>query len=198
VCEAEVAGEDQAAAAYRLAPHLERTDLPDYAEAVIDGRRIVVDVPMDALQASATCFPNASVSGQTASAVAGGRDEVAARMSNSGQVRPRQAVTVSVSENVTVVIGHRLGKAEAVSRLKEGFARTNGHLGGMIAMEQEAWQGDTVRFRMRALGQTAAGSIEVLEDALRIEVSLPWLLAKATKRLLPILHKETTLLLEKK
>jgi hypothetical protein len=68
----------------------------------------------------------------------------------------------------------------------------------MIAMEQPTWEGDTLRFRMRALGQTAAASVEVLEDALRIEVSLPWLLAKAVKRLLPILRREATRLLEKK
>ena len=103
-----------------------------------------------------------------------------------------------MSETVTVIIGHRLGKVEALRRLKEGFARTNGHLGGIIAMEQETWQGDTLRFRMRALSQTASGSIEVLEDALRIEVLLPGLLAKVAKRLLPILRKETTRLLEKK
>ena len=103
-----------------------------------------------------------------------------------------------MSETVTVIVGHRLGKVEAVRRLREGFARTSGHLGPMIAMEQETWEGDTLRFRMRALGQTAAASIEVLEDALRIEVSLPWLLAKAVKRLLPILRKQATLLLEKK
>jgi hypothetical protein len=103
-----------------------------------------------------------------------------------------------VSETVTVIVGHRLGKVEAVRRLKDGLARTQGNLGAMIAMEEETWEGDTLRFRLRALGQTAAASIEVLEDALRIEVSLPWLLAKAAKRLLPILRKETTLLLEKK
>ena len=68
----------------------------------------------------------------------------------------------------------------------------------MIAVEQESWVGDTLRFRMRALGQTATGSIDVREDAIRIEVSLPWLVAKAAKRLLPILRKEATLLLEKK
>jgi hypothetical protein len=51
---------------------------------------------------------------------------------------------------------------------------------------------------MRALGQTARPTNEVLEDALRVEVALPWLLAKAAKRLLPILRKEATLLLEKK
>jgi len=102
-----------------------------------------------------------------------------------------------VSDTVTVIVGHRLGKVEAGRRLKEGFARTNGNL-GLIAIEQETWKGDTLRFRMRALGQTAAGTIEVLEDALRIEVSLPWLLAKAAQRLLPILNKEATRLLEKK
>jgi hypothetical protein len=103
-----------------------------------------------------------------------------------------------VSDTVTVIIAHRLGKVEAVRRIKESFARTRGHLGPMIAMEQENWEGDTLRFRMRALGQTAAASIEVLEDALRLEVSLPWLLAKAAKSLIPILRKEATLLLEKK
>jgi hypothetical protein len=103
-----------------------------------------------------------------------------------------------MSDPVTVIVGHRLGKVEAIRRLKEGFARTKGHLGEMIAIEQEIWEEDTLRFHMRALGQTAAGTIEVLEDALRIEVSLPWLLAKAAKRLLPILSKQTTLLLEKK
>ena len=103
-----------------------------------------------------------------------------------------------MNETVTVIVAHRLGKVEAVRRLKEGFTRTNGHLGPMIAVEQETWEGDELRFSMRALGQTAAASIEVLEDAIRIEVSLPWLLAKAAKRLLPILRKEAMLLLEKK
>ena len=103
-----------------------------------------------------------------------------------------------MSDTVTILIAHRLGKVEAVRRLKEGFGRTNGHLGAMIAMEQGTWEGDTLRFRMRSLGQAAAASINVLEDALRIEVSLPWLLAKGANRLLPILRKEATLLLEKK
>ena len=57
---------------------------------------------------------------------------------------------------------------------------------------------DTLRFSMRALGQSAAASIEVLEDALCIEVSLPRLLAKLVKRLIPILRREATALLEKK
>lgn len=103
-----------------------------------------------------------------------------------------------MSETVTVVVGHRLGKAEAIRRVREGLAHANGQLGSMIAIDQETWEGDTVRFHMRALGQAAEARIEILEDALRVDVSLPWLLAKAAKRLLPVLRKETTLLLEKR
>jgi hypothetical protein len=104
----------------------------------------------------------------------------------------------SMSDTVTVIVGHRLGKNEAARRIREGLARTRGQLGPMIAVEQERWEGDTVHFGMRALGQQAAATIEVLEDALRVEVSLPWLLAKAAKRLVPLLRKEATQLLEKK
>jgi hypothetical protein len=102
-----------------------------------------------------------------------------------------------VSDTITVIIPHRLGKGEAIRRLNEGLARTNGQLGLMITMDQESWEGDTLSFRMRAFGQAAVARIEVLEDALHLEASLPWLLAKAAKRLLPILRKEARLLLEK-
>src|SRR6188472_2254981 len=98
-----------------------------------------------------------------------------------------------MSETVTVVIGHRLGKAEVIRRIKEGFTRGNGPLGPMIAVEQVSWEGDTLRFVMRALGQTAPARVDVMDDAMRIEVSLPWLLAKAANRLLPTLRKEATL-----
>jgi hypothetical protein len=50
----------------------------------------------------------------------------------------------------------------------------------------------------RALGQSAAGTIDVLDDCLRLEVTLPWLLAKLTERFVPAIRKEATLLLEKK
>ena len=103
-----------------------------------------------------------------------------------------------VSHPVTVIVGHRLGKAEARRRIEDGFGRSKGQLGPMLTVEDEAWDGDTLRFRLRALGQAAAGAIYVLDDALRIEVSLPWLLAKAADRLVPLLRKGTTLLLEKK
>jgi|SRR6185312_1379740 len=105
---------------------------------------------------------------------------------------------IHLSDPITVTVSHRLGKDEAIRRLKEGFARNKDQLGPLMSVEQETWEEDTLHFRMRALGQTALGTIQVLEDALRIDVSLPWLLAKAAKQLLPLLRKEATLMLEKK
>jgi hypothetical protein len=103
-----------------------------------------------------------------------------------------------MSETVTVIVAHRLGKAEAVRRLKDGLASANGRLGSMIALDQQSWEGDTLRLRIRAVGQVATARVAVLDDSLRIEVELPWLLEKAAKWLLPALRKQATLLLEKK
>jgi hypothetical protein len=100
-----------------------------------------------------------------------------------------------MSDRVTVIVSHRVGKDEAIRRLKDGLGQMKEGLGAMIAIEQQTWEGDTLRFHMRALGQTAAGTIQVLEDSLRIDVSLPWLLARAARRVLPILSKEATRLL---
>ena len=99
---------------------------------------------------------------------------------------------------LTVSVPHRLGKDEAVRRLKAGLARMAANLGALITIEQEVWSGDRLTFQMRGLGQSAAGTIEVFDDSIRIDVMLPWLLAKLGERLLPALRKEATLLLEKK
>jgi hypothetical protein len=51
---------------------------------------------------------------------------------------------------------------------------------------------------MRALGQTAAGTITVMDERLLIAVTLPWLVAKVAERILPAMRKQATLLLENK
>jgi hypothetical protein len=103
-----------------------------------------------------------------------------------------------MSVPLVVSIPHRLGKAEAVRRLKNGLGRARTDFGHVISVDEETWNGDAVSFRLRALGQAAAGTIEVLDDHLRLEVTLPWLLAKLTERFVPTIRREATLLLEKK
>jgi putative polyhydroxyalkanoic acid system protein len=103
-----------------------------------------------------------------------------------------------MSAPVTASVPHRLGKAEALRRLKLGLSRAKGQFGTLLTIEHEEWSGDTLRFQMRALGQSAAGTITVLEESLLIEVTLPWLLAKVAERILPAMKKQATLLLENK
>jgi hypothetical protein len=99
---------------------------------------------------------------------------------------------------LVVSIPHRLGKDEAVRRLKTGLGQVRTSFSHLMSVDEEVWNGDVLTFRLRALGQAAAGTIAVAEDHLRLEVALPWLLAKLADRLVPAIRKEGTLLLEKK
>ena len=99
---------------------------------------------------------------------------------------------------LVVSIPHRLGKVEAARRLKAGLGQARTGFNHLMSIDEEVWSGDSLTFRLRALGQSASGTIEVLEDHLRLEVALPWLLAKLSERLIPAIRREGTLLLEKK
>lgn len=99
---------------------------------------------------------------------------------------------------LVVSIPHRLGKDEAVRRLKNGLGQARTSYSHLLSVEEEVWNGDSLKFRIRVLGQTSEGTIEVAQDHLRIEVQLPWLLAKLSEKLIPAIRKEGTLLLEKK
>jgi hypothetical protein len=97
-----------------------------------------------------------------------------------------------------VSIPHRLGKDEAVRRLKAGLSRASSSYSAIIAVDEEVWTGDRLSLRVRTLGQSASAIIDVLDDCLRLEVTLPWLLAKFAERVVPTIRREATLLLEKK
>ena len=103
-----------------------------------------------------------------------------------------------MSKPLVVSIPHRLGKDVALARLKSGFHGARTGWSHVLTVQQELWTGDHLQFRISALGQLAGGTIDVLEDHVRLEVTLPWLLAKISERLVPALQKQTTLLLEKK
>ena len=68
----------------------------------------------------------------------------------------------------------------------------------MFKVEEQIWTGPHLQYRISALGQVASTSIDVAEDYVRLEVFLPWLLAKLAETLQPLIRKEGTLLLEKK
>ncbi|MBX3521227.1 MAG: polyhydroxyalkanoic acid system family protein [Xanthobacteraceae bacterium] len=104
-----------------------------------------------------------------------------------------------MSEKVTVSIPHKLGKEEAARRIKRGFAVAREKGGGMMNFADETWSGDQVAFNVSMLGQNAAGNIDIHDDHVVIDVTLPWLLAKMAEQAKVLIEKQgNRLLLEKK
>jgi Putative polyhydroxyalkanoic acid system protein (PHA_gran_rgn) len=48
----------------------------------------------------------------------------------------------------------------------------------VLKVDEERWDGDRMIFRVRALGQAASGHLDVADDHVRLEVTLPWLLQR--------------------
>ena len=103
-----------------------------------------------------------------------------------------------MSKPLIVSIPHRLGREEAVRRIKSGFATARGNYSAFLTFQEEAWTGDRLAFNVSALGQTASGVLDVADDHVRLEVTLPWLLAKFAKKVTQAIRKEATLMLEHK
>jgi hypothetical protein len=103
-----------------------------------------------------------------------------------------------MSQPLVVTIPHRLGKAEASRRLRSGLESARTRYSHLLSVQEETWVGDSLTLRVAALGQSANGVIEVAEDHLRLEVQLPWLLAKLGESIKGVVRREGTLLLEKK
>jgi Putative polyhydroxyalkanoic acid system protein (PHA_gran_rgn) len=103
-----------------------------------------------------------------------------------------------VSKPLVVSISHSLGREEALRRIKSGIAAARANYSTLLTFHEETWTGDRLAFNVSAIGQHAAGLIDVAEDYVRLEVTLPWLLAKFAEKVTPAIRKEGTLMLEKK
>jgi hypothetical protein len=99
---------------------------------------------------------------------------------------------------LVVSLPHRLGRIEATRRLKDGLATISSQFGSFFVIEEEIWSGDRLSFRIVALKQRASGSIQVTEDQVHIEVTLPWLLARFASRAQALIEQRGQLMLEKK
>jgi hypothetical protein len=75
-----------------------------------------------------------------------------------------------------VSIPHRLGRQEAKRRLDSGISRLRPELAGLVSTLDYTWEQDRLNFRASAMWQTITGAIEVLDDTVRVEIDLPWML----------------------
>ncbi len=102
-----------------------------------------------------------------------------------------------MSAPLVVSIPHRLGREEATRRLKTGLTRAASSV-PVLKVEEERWEQDRMIFRIRALGQAASGHLDVADDHVRLEVTLPWLLQRFAEVAQVAIRNRGNLLLSKK
>lgn len=98
---------------------------------------------------------------------------------------------------ITVRIPHQLGRAEARRRIETGFGKIVHVLPGTASTCTERWDGDRLIFGVGAIGQTVSGAVDVLDDAISIDIELPGLLGILAGGLKGRLQKAGQLLLKK-
>ena len=103
-----------------------------------------------------------------------------------------------MTKPITITIPHELGRAEAHRRIEEGFGKLEHQLSGGMGRMRKTWQGDRLSFSAQVLGQGVSGRLDVLDDAIGLEIDLPGFLAVIADRLKGRLQKEGQLLLEKR
>ncbi|MEO6840847.1 MAG: polyhydroxyalkanoic acid system family protein [Bradyrhizobium sp.] len=98
---------------------------------------------------------------------------------------------------LVVSIPHRLGREEATRRLKAGLTRAASSI-PVLKVDEERWDDNRMVFRVRALGQAASGHLDVADDHVRLEVTLPWLLQRFAEVAQIAIRNRASLLLTKR
>ena len=102
-----------------------------------------------------------------------------------------------MSAPLIVSIPHQLGREEATRRLKTGLTRAASSI-PVLKVDEERWEEDRMIFRVRALGQAASGHLDVADDHVRLEVTLPWLLQRFAEVAQTAIKNRGNLLLTKR
>ncbi len=100
---------------------------------------------------------------------------------------------------VVVTLPHHHTKAEATKRIREGLDSIKPQLASYASSLEDEWQGDDLNFKMVMLKQSVTGRIHVMDQQVRVEVDLPWVLATIAEKVKGQIEKRgSQMLLAKK
>ncbi len=81
-----------------------------------------------------------------------------------------------MKKTVIVTLPHQHTKAEAIKRIREGLEKVKPQLAPYTSSLDEEWRGDILHFHLVVMMQAVSGRIHVMDDNVRVEVDLPWIL----------------------
>jgi hypothetical protein len=82
-----------------------------------------------------------------------------------------------MSQSIVITVPHKLGADAARKRIAERIEQLRAAYVDKLAHSEISWVGNNADMRIVALGQTVTAQLAVMEDNVRIEAQLPWLLA---------------------
>ena len=83
--------------------------------------------------------------------------------------------------NLTVKVPHQLGRAEAKRRIQQRLRSIKEQPSALLANLEDTWAGDRMDFKVWAMGQVISGHLLVDDNAVDLEVELPWILSMLAK-----------------
>jgi len=98
---------------------------------------------------------------------------------------------------LVVTISHALDKDEVVRRLQPALGRA-AQMFPVLNIEHEQWSDNRMDFQIRAFGQAVTGNVLVGDKEVRLEITLPWLLAKFADVVRDSIERRVKVLVEKK
>lgn len=102
-----------------------------------------------------------------------------------------------MGKSITVSVPHKLTRDQARLKVMEGIAGHKQRFAN-VAQVEDTWTGDHLDFKATAMGQSLTGRLDVTDEAVVVNIDLPWMLAMMSGRIKGELETEGRKLLESK
>jgi hypothetical protein len=95
-----------------------------------------------------------------------------------------------MARNISLSVPHQLTRAEAKRRIEEGIAQYLQQYGRQLGHIDRNWQGDAMSFSATTMGMSVTGSLCVEDQVVRVEIAVPWLLARLVEGAKPMIEQQ--------
>lgn len=82
-----------------------------------------------------------------------------------------------MAKTISIEVPHHLTQEQARAKIAAGIDKAVAEHGSKVTGVTHDWTGNTLRFGVKAMGQSLTGTADVLPQSVKINIDLPWALA---------------------
>jgi len=97
----------------------------------------------------------------------------------------------TLAQPIVVTVSHSLGAAEAQRRIARGLEKGQTELSSVFSAFEADWKANHADLRLVALHQQVTAALDVFDDVVRVEVSLPWYLSALQDKIAGVLKRQS-------